>query len=448
MALELRIEDSPLELRCAGLRDGRLERLSLADPQAPAQPGAVLHGRVLGRPGRGAGSLVEIGEALPALSRRPLGPEGQAVTVQVRRAAFGGKGARVDAAPALVSPVLVHHPGRPGGAVSRRISDKSERARLESLIAELDGPDGGFTARTLAASLDDDALRRAAGLLRDRAQAVAEAEAGARPPAVLEAAPHPLVAFLDSALAADVARVRIEGGDALARARGYARVHLPWLEERLEAWREDSPLFALDDLEEQIAGLFDPRVPLPGGGSLVIEQTEALCAIDVNAGGASVDETNAAAIAEIPRQLRLRGLAGQIVVDFAGGRGGGAKLAGRLGRALAEAGIAGEVAGALPRLGLVVLACRRDGPPLAAGRRRARPAEDEPHVLAAAAARRAEREWRAAPAGGLAIRCAPPLADALRRALPLLTRRLGRAPDIVADEAITPTGFRIERSAP
>lgn len=446
MPVELRIEESPLELRCARLRDSRLEALALHFHDSPPQRGAVLLGRVLGRPGRGGGALVDLGDAQPGLCRNALGPEGQAVCVQIRRDAMDGKGVRVAGAVSLVTPALVARTGggRPG--LSPRLADSAERDRLQALVARESDDTLVFTARTLAAGLDDELLQRQAGLLRDRWRTITEAAATARPPALLEAPPSPLIAFLNDHLSADVDRVRIEGADTLARATGFARVHLPWLEERLESWRESEALFALDDLEEQIAGLFAPAVPLPGGGHLLIEQTAALATIDVNAGAAAPAEANLAAVEEIPRQLALRGLAGQIAIDFAGGRGRTSGLAGRLKAALARQRVAAEIVGDLPRAGLVVLSRRKDGPPLAARRHRAGASTAHPRHVAAAAARQAARELRASPAGGLVLWAGPGTAAVLEAEAAAIERSLGHALTVRSDSGLGDDHYEIERS--
>lgn len=202
-------------------------------------------------------------------------------------------------------------------------------------------------------------------------------------------------------------------------------------------------------VDEALDAALDPVVPLPGGGRLVIEQAAALTAIDVDSGGARPAEVNAAAVAEIARQLRLRGIGGQVVVDFVSGRDRKPlfRLADALKQAVSADPTPTHVFGVSP-LGLVELTRERRGPSLAELLcRRSQAATSE--TLALAALRRVLAESLAAPGRVLAIRAAPSVAAALAGLGPERAeaeRRLGHPLSIREDAARAPEDVLIEEA--
>lgn len=221
--------------------------------------------------------------------------------------------------------------------------------------------------------------------------------------------------------------------------------------ERLRAAFPEAPMTpdAHHEVDEVLEAALDPVVPLPGGGRLVIEQAAALTAIDVDSAGARPAEANGAAVAEIARQLRLRNIGGQVVVDFVSGRD--RKPLFRLAEALKQAVVADPVPthvfGVSP-LGLVELTRERRGPSLGELLCR-RSQAATPETLALAALRRLLAEALAAPGRILGIRTAPSVAAALaglaaERAE--AERLLGHSLSVREDAARAPEDVLIEET--
>ena len=264
--------------------------------------------------------------------------------------------------------------------------------------------------------------------------------------------------------AAIVVRVRAEGrggkGALLALQDGFpaageapALLRRPDPLERLRAAFSEARIApnAHHEVDEVLAAALDPVVPLPGGGRLVIEQTAALTAIDVDSAGRRPAEANMAAVAEIARQLRLRSIGGQAVVDFVSGRDRKPlyRLAEALRQAVAADPVPTHVFGVSP-LGLVELTRERHGASLAELLcRRAQAAT--PETLALAALRSLLAETLARPGKMLALRAAPSVAAALAGLAAERTeaeRRLGHALTIREDAARAPEDVLIEETTP
>jgi Rne/Rng family ribonuclease len=238
--------------------------------------------------------------------------EGDAVLVQGRREASGGKGPRVSADLALGGSLLVLRPRRADIGLSARLSatpeGPAERARAEALFAE-----GGILLRSAARGASDEALLDEAGRLRALWREI-EARAGrSRAPACVHEPPPPIERLLTALAHPRLDRIAVCDHGAFLRARHHLERSAPLLKERLEL--APNALFASgagEQLEEALAR----AVPLAGGGRLIIEATAALIAIDVDGGGRAALEIDLEAAGEIARQARLRHLGGTIVVDF------------------------------------------------------------------------------------------------------------------------------------
>lgn len=337
------------EIWLALIEDGRVVELAVSNEDGARWLGTIAKGRITRLVPGVRAAFVDVGlvrdvfTVMPpgTIAERHLTP-GDEVLVQVTREAQGGKGHRATFEVTVPGRALVLIPGASHRGVSKRIADPDERERLRVVLEDI-GPDGvGLIARTAAVGLDRAAL---SADLADLLGAWREIEAQAaqvRAPAILYRDQNPAVAFLRDHLALGIDEVVTEGSDPadLAAALGGdesgtvppIRAH-------------QGPLRALDayGLERAIAAALAPTVPLPGGGRLVIEASEALVAIDVNSGrdtaALDLDEialrTNLEAAAEIGRQIRLRDLAGLIVVDFIDV--GGARARAAVGVALAAA---------------------------------------------------------------------------------------------------------------
>lgn len=261
-----------------------------------------------------------------------------------------------------------------------------------------------------------------------------------------------------------VVRVRAEGrggkGPLLTPQDGFAAegdapalLRRPDPSERLRAAHPEAEIVkdAHAEIDEVIEAALSPVISLPGGARLVIEHTAALTAVDVDSGPARAAEANAAALPEIARQLRLRNIGGQVVVDFVSGRDRKPlhRLAEALKAAVAPDPIPTHVFGISP-LGLVELTRERRGPSLAEllCRRSLAPTAE---TLALAALRRLEAETRARPAARLGLRAAPSVLAALARlpeARAEAERRLGRPLTLTGDAARAEDDVLIEDSTP
>jgi len=451
---EILVSASPGEVRVAALSVGRLVDFAV-ERGADLTLGAVYRGRVVRVEGALGAAFVDIGRSrpgfLPAEAARhlvqPVAPpgtainaltgEGAQVLVQAIRPETGDKGVGLTAEIALTGTLAVLMPLGNEIAVSRRIHRRAERERLKEIAAEATGG-MGVILRSAAEGVDDDRLfdeiERLIGIWHSLDTS------GATPSVVL----RPLgAAALALGEAPDGARIVVDDRALLNDLADHARKWRPDLASQLALHSADEPLFARHDVESEIEAALDPRVDLPGGGSLVIEQTAALVAIDVNGGGSGRTplEVDLVAAQEIARQLRLRNLGGLIVVDFLRPRGRDERdtVFEALIEACADDRVPVQVMG-WTRAGLVELTRPRDRPPLAETMSGA--------VSAAHAALRATlAAARRHPAGRYRVLAAPALVAYLqgegRGALEAAGRRLGAVPELVAEPGRSVHGFEI-----
>ena len=257
--------------------------------------------------------------------------EGEEIVVQVVKDPIGEKGARLSANVTIPGRLLVMVPNQPGIALSRRIEDDAERERLtaiaENMVAEANGalvPGAGYILRSAAIGCEMRDLREDAERLAEAWRPVMARRQAARAPATLYHDLDPIERTMRDEVDAQTGRVLIDDEQSFAAAKAYCQRAMPEAEDRIELHKGPGMLFDLYDLEDEIERLVSPRVPLPSGGWVTIEGTEALTAIDVNSGSytaaTGLEETslyiNLEAADEIGRQLRLRGIGGLIVIDF------------------------------------------------------------------------------------------------------------------------------------
>ncbi|KAA0682391.1 ribonuclease E/G [Roseomonas genomospecies 6] len=387
--LEILVDrDGPLT-RAAVLTGGRLTDLYIDHAERPSLLGHVFLGRVERIATGLDGAFVDLGTGksglLSALDAR--GPKGrpkakgerignllrtgQTVLVQVKADATGAKGPTLTMDITLPGRFLVHAPLGRDVAVSKRLGSGPERADLARRVQDV-ATGAGWIVRAGAATAPDgllaaesDALHLAWRQIRDAA------ERGGGPSLLLSGPDAPRRALIEHG-AARPSRITVDDA-ALARdLAAWCADRAPDLEERVEpfdARRLAAPsdgrqrLFDLRDLDAEIETLLGTRVPLSGGGSLVIERTEAMTVVDVNAGerGNPLD-VNLEAAAEIARQLRLRNAGGIVVVDFVNmrNRGDSERLLNALSRAVEDDPAQTQVYG-LSKLGLVEMTRARRG---------------------------------------------------------------------------------------
>jgi Ribonuclease G/E len=342
----------PGEARAALLEEDEVVELRV-ERAAAARVGEVCLGRVVAvLPGMEA-ALVEIGAEKPALLERKhaLAPfhEGQALVVQVVREARAEKGAALTARLAIGGTFLVLTPGRPGVRVPTELQGEVLRRALGPKLQEGEGVnlrEGAAGAELPALEADLARLRARWSEMRARAEAAA--------PGPLESPPSPLHRLAAEALGEwTPASIRAESPRVAAALRGQVGVAV------------EPGVRALVD--EAVEAALAPVVKLPAGGSLAFEPTRAATVIDVDGGGAkSLLDANKAAAHEVARQIRLRNLGGQILVDFISMEGAARRQAvlDTLAQALKRDPARPHALG-WTRMGLVELTRRRRRPALA-----------------------------------------------------------------------------------
>ena len=249
--------------------------------------------------------------------------EGQEFVVQVTKDPLAGKGPRVTANLSLPGRTLVYLPGVREVGISRRITDDAERERLRQILEGLPG-DGGLIARTAAAGSPASEFLAEHRYLTDLAGKIAHKAEVSSPPSVLHRELDLALRAVRDLVTDDFAAIRVDDEETHDRIAEFVGAVAPSLAYRLEVDRGNEPLFERFGVEAEIENALKSRVPLPSGGSIVIHQTEALVAIDINTGKyvgkedleETVFETNLEAIPEVARQIRLRDLGGLLVVDF------------------------------------------------------------------------------------------------------------------------------------
>jgi ribonuclease E len=269
----------------------------------------------------------------PAKANRPRIDEvlerGKPILVQVQKDPEGQKGAALTTNLSLAGRYLVLTPFDSVMGVSRKVEEEESRKHLKELVAGLKVPKGGgVIVRTNAADQSKASLARDfQALLRVWKRVEAEgkpAGRGSRGIRLLYSDQDLLLRALRDLLDSTVSEVLIDDDEAYLKATEYVRAFMPRTKTKLVRYAERTPLFSRFDLEPQIDRIYERSVPLPSGGSLVIDRTEALTAVDVNSGratrAASQEETalhtNLEAAREVARQLRLRDIGGLVVVDF------------------------------------------------------------------------------------------------------------------------------------
>jgi ribonuclease G len=269
------------------------------------------------------GPRTEAGEAPDRPRIDDLLKEGQELVVQVTKDPLGGKGPRVTANISLPGRTLVYLPGVREIGISRRITNEEERERLRRILEGLPG-DGGLIARTAAeGSSATEFLTEHAYLTQLAAKISRKAETSSAPTSLHRELDLAVRAVRDL-VTGDFAAIRVDEEETYSRLAEFLGQVAPSLAYRLELDRGPEPLFERFGVEAEIENALKSRVPLSSGGSIVIHQTEALVAIDVNTGRyvgkedleETVFETNLEAVPEVARQIRLRDLGGLLVVDF------------------------------------------------------------------------------------------------------------------------------------
>jgi len=300
-------------------RDAFLPLDEICFRNLPSQPG-------LPRATNGDGDRDEDGDGKrPRRRIRDLLKPGQELLVQIAKEQFANKPPTLTTFYSLPGRYLVLLPGSDDTGISRRIEGE-ERLRLRKLVDALNPPEGfGLIVRT-AAGLDEDTteLSRDLTYLQRLWESVCEAAQHKRGPALVYREQDIVLRTIRDLFTPDIDEIHVDNEDVYLRAREFLHNVMPGKEHVLRCYQGDQPIFSAFDLESQIETVFKRRVPLRAGGTIVIDGTEALTAIDVNSGGSmrgpnpeeTAYRTNIEAANEVARQMRLRDIGGLIVVDF------------------------------------------------------------------------------------------------------------------------------------
>jgi ribonuclease E len=250
---------------------------------------------------------------------------GQELMVQVIKDPFMKKGAMLTTYISLPGRYLVLRPGSDNRGISRKIESEDERQRLKEVINKLKIPeDFGIIVRTAAGKASKTALSKDLNYLFRLWKTIKGSVMKRKSPALLYKERHLVIRSIRDSFSPDVAEILIDDSTVYNEVRDFIKLFARKQEKVVKRYKGAKPIFSKFQLEDQIASIFESRVALKSGGTLVIEQTEALVSVDVNSGKSTQEksieqtafQTNLEAAEEISRQLRLRDLGGLIVIDF------------------------------------------------------------------------------------------------------------------------------------
>ncbi|MBI1942236.1 MAG: ribonuclease G [Betaproteobacteria bacterium] len=344
MSEEILVNVTPQETRVAVLSAGQVQELVVERAASRGLVGNIYMGRVARvLPGMQS-AFVEVGLERAAFlhvgdirdnrkangeAGRPIEKilaEGEPLLVQVLKDPIGTKGARLTTQLSVAGRLLVYLPNDPHIGISQRIEDEAGRAALREKLKELVPADekGGFILRTLAEGATEEDLRADIEYLRMLWGDLQARALGAQPPKIVYQDLSLAQRVLRDMVSEDTTAVRVDSRENYQKLAAFAEAYMPRLRGRIEHYTGERPLFELYNVEQEIEKALARRVDLKSGGTLVIDQTEAMTTIDVNTGGFvgqrnfddTVFKTNLEAAQAIARQLRLRNLGGIVVIDF------------------------------------------------------------------------------------------------------------------------------------
>ena len=257
---------------------------------------------------------------------------GQEVLVQVEKEPIGTKGARLTAYPSIPGRYLVLIPTHEKVAISRRIDDDRERRRLKDMVRKLRPPGFGFIIRTVCVGKSTQEIQSDMEYLVKLWKGIEREMQTRQAPALLTGELDLTLRTIRDTLSPEISRFVIDSKEEYEKAAGFIRDYLPELTGRVEEYKgEVSPshsqtqsMFDAYGIEVELTKALEKKAWLPSGGFLVLDQMEALTAIDVNTGKyvgkknseQTILKTNLEAVKEVVRQLRLRNIGGIIVIDF------------------------------------------------------------------------------------------------------------------------------------
>ena len=316
------------EARGAGAVDAR------AEVRAPAATAGYTQRAPRPRPGfdrqrggrRGGGRRFPRREAHEVPKISDLLKEGQEILVQIAKEPIGKKGARITSHIALPGRFLVYMPTVNHTGVSRKIASDEERQRLKRIVmSERDNGHGGFIVRTAAQNAGEDELRADIRFLKGLWNDIKSRAEASKPPALIYHDLNVVERVLRDQVTSDFSVIWVDTEPEYERILRFFNRFQPALVKRVKLYTKETPLFEQFGLKEEMDKALKSKVWLKSGGYIVINQTEALVAIDINTGKYvgktsrledTIVKTNVDAIKEIVRQIRLRDLGGIIIIDF------------------------------------------------------------------------------------------------------------------------------------
>jgi ribonuclease E len=390
----------------------------------------------------------------------------QIMLVQVVKEERGTKGAALTTYISLAGRFSVLMPNSPrGGGVSRKITSAADRKRLREAIDELELPDGmSLIVRTAGAQRPKPEIKKDCEYLVRLWDGIRERTFASTAPALIYEEADLIKRSIRDIYGRDIEEVLVDGEEAYQAAREFMRMLMPSHAGKVRHARDGQPIFAKYGVDAQLESMHNPTVQLKSGGYIVINQTEALVAIDVNSGRATRDRhiedtalrTNCEAAEEVARQLRLRDLAGLIVIDFIDMESSkhDAQVERRLKEAL-KLDRARIQVGRISHFGLLEMSRQRLRPslveqafvtcPHCQGRGLVRSVESS----GLAVLRAIEEEGAKRRAAEIVVHVATPVAFWLlnrkRERLAMLEERFGMAVLFNADDSLVPPALRIEK---
>jgi ribonuclease E len=250
----------------------------------------------------------------------------QILLIQVVKEERGNKGAALTTYLSLAGRYCVLMPNTArGGGISRKITNVADRKKLKEIATEIDVPTGaGLIVRTAGAQRTKTEIKRDYEYLQRLWEQIRELTLNSSAPAQIYEEGNLIKRSIRDLYSREIDEVFVEGEAGYRTAKDFMKMIMPSHAKNVKRYQDQMPLFARHQVESYLSGMFNPTVQLKSGGYLVIGVTEALVAIDVNSGRATKEgsiedtalKTNLEAAEEVARQLRLRDLAGLIVIDF------------------------------------------------------------------------------------------------------------------------------------
>ncbi|MCC6216983.1 MAG: Rne/Rng family ribonuclease [Polyangiaceae bacterium] len=315
----------------AAQRDARGSRRRRRRRKGKEQPAPEAKGRPAAQPRDARGDRGQPRKANGARVSRSVPitevvKEGDEVIVQVSKEPIGTKGARVTSHVSLAGRYVVYLPTVEHVGISKRIGSHAERARLRRVLEPLKPKTGGLIVRTVGEGLTKKDLKADIGYLIRLWGDIAKKRENAKAPVVLYEDLGLVLKVARDLFNDDVKKIVIDDREQHARLVRFVEMFMPGRVKDVELYTGDEPIFDAFGIEDEIARALSRKVPLPSGGYLILDQAEALTAIDVNTGrfvgkgSKDLEETalktNLEAVAEIAYQLRFRNIGGLVILDL------------------------------------------------------------------------------------------------------------------------------------